>query len=285
MMRYTLSQFEHRGEDWKTFRIAALLCLVALLSMTSVAQLCSAQDLKIHEVTVDDPNNPSSITIIGQQFLFGSPSVVTLGEIGLLTITGTPTDTMIVAQLPGLIEPGDYLLTVSTFSGTRVVEYDLTIPAVGGADGEDGADGAVGPPGPPGEQGPQGEPGEQGPEGKKGRQGETGPAWLSGIHVTKSVLSNQGGNPIQPGQALRTTAQCPQGQNAIGGGCSCLRLAPQHGPPAVTITENQPVNCQPITAGPLSLQRCDTWACKCTNMHIHGLFMRVESSAVCANIN
>ncbi len=267
MMRYTLSQYEHRGEDWKTFRIVALLCLVALLSMTSVAQLCSAQDLKIHEVTVDDPNNPSSITIIGTDLDFGpDPLSVTLGDgvdISLLCVPALATPaTTIVCDLSvgGLPPAGDYLLTVSQGTGqSQNDEYDLTIGAVGPA----------------------------GPEGKKGRQGETGPAWLSGIHVTKSVLSNQGGNPIQPGQALRTTAQCPQGQNAIGGGCSCLRLNdPTPMPPGgVTIIENQPVNCQPITVDPLSPLRCDTWACKCRNTHNHGLFIRAESSAVCANIN
>ncbi len=37
MMRYSLSQYELRGEDWKTFRIAALLCVVVLLSMSMAA--------------------------------------------------------------------------------------------------------------------------------------------------------------------------------------------------------------------------------------------------------
>ncbi len=43
MMRYSLSQYEHRGEDWKIFRIAALLCVVAFLSMSIVEQAWSAR--------------------------------------------------------------------------------------------------------------------------------------------------------------------------------------------------------------------------------------------------
>jgi len=70
MMRYSLSQYEDRGEDWKTFRIAALLCVVAFLSISIVEQAWSAQPpgqgLNITEVAVivDDDNNPSNIIIM-----------------------------------------------------------------------------------------------------------------------------------------------------------------------------------------------------------------------------
>ncbi len=70
--------------------------------------------LDITEVIVDDPNNPTSIMIFGKDLDFGSgPLSVTLGDFGALTITGTPSDSMIEADLPVGIFDGDFLLTVS----------------------------------------------------------------------------------------------------------------------------------------------------------------------------
>lgn len=88
--------------------------------------------LNITQVFVDDPNNPTSIMIIGVDLDFGSgPLSVTLGEFGALNIT-TSTDTLIEADLPGLISDGDYLLTVSNGNGqSQNYEYDLTTGAVG----------------------------------------------------------------------------------------------------------------------------------------------------------
>ena len=97
--------------------------------------------LDVTEVFVDG----TSIMIIGTDLDFGSgPLSVTLGEFGALTITGTPTDTLIEAMLPIGILDGDYLLTVSNGNGqSQNDEYDLTIGAVG-PQGEQGIQGAPG---------------------------------------------------------------------------------------------------------------------------------------------
>ena len=100
--------------------------------------------LNVTEVLVDDPNNPTSIMIVGEHFLFGpSGPTVTLGEFGPLAIVGIPTDTFIQATLPAMISAGDYLLTVSAGKGqSQNDEYDLTIGAVG-PQGEQGDPAAV----------------------------------------------------------------------------------------------------------------------------------------------
>jgi hypothetical protein len=92
--------------------------------------------LNITEVFVDFDNN--ELVITGEDFGFGpGPTVVTLGEVGDLTIS-SEMDTEIVAALPaGGVADGDYLLTVSRSNGqSQNDEYDLTI----GADGAAGLD-------------------------------------------------------------------------------------------------------------------------------------------------
>lgn len=130
--------------------ISRFLC-TSILPLVLLAQSFAAQPgghLNITQVLVDDPDNPTSLMIIGEQFDFGpGPLVVTLGEFGPLTIIGTPTDTLIEASLPAPISDGDFLLTVSNGGGqSEDDEYDLTI-------------GAIGPEGPQGPQGEQGVPG------------------------------------------------------------------------------------------------------------------------------
>lgn len=87
------------------------------------------------------------LVIMGAEFDNGGPPGVTLaGFPPLMVISNTPTE--IVAQLPGGIPDGDYLLTVSTGSGANQSDsYDLTIGAVG-PQGPTGPTGAAGPPGP-----------------------------------------------------------------------------------------------------------------------------------------
>jgi hypothetical protein len=148
--------------------------------------------LNISQVLVDDPNDPTSITIVGTDFLFGPEApTVTLGEyVDPLIIVGDPTNITIVALLPENIVAGDYLLTVATGTGqSQNDEYDLTIGAVGpqgpqgeqgiqgerGPQGEQGLQGAQGPPGPKGDKGEQGNPGFPGAQGDKGDKGDPGP--------------------------------------------------------------------------------------------------------------
>ena len=48
--------------------------------------------LNITQVFVDDPDDPTSLMIIGEDFLFsGESPAVTLGDFGDLTVIGSPT--------------------------------------------------------------------------------------------------------------------------------------------------------------------------------------------------
>ena len=207
----------------KFLRRAALFSGIFLLSMSMVAPLAIAAPpgaappgghLNITEVLVDDPDNPTSIMIHGERFLFGSPLTVTLADFGPLTIVGTPTETQIEALLPAGILPGDYLLTVSVgVLGTgqsQNDEYDLTIGAVG-AQGDQGVQGKIGPKGDQGDQGVQGKKGDQGVQGKAGPDGPAGTIDLTKITQVCTA----------PG-APTTTVSCPAGQRAVGGGASCF---------------------------------------------------------------
>ena len=147
-------------------RTVLLLSFAALLSSLGLTVLAAPPGghLNISQVLVDDPNDPTSITIVGTDFLFGPEApTVTLGEyVDPLEIVGVPTNDTIVASLPENLVAGDYLLTVATGTGqSQNDEYDLTI-------------GAVGPRGPQGEQGPEGLQGEQGNKGDKGDKGDPG---------------------------------------------------------------------------------------------------------------
>jgi hypothetical protein len=179
--------------------VSVLLCLAALMAVANPPE----GHLNIDQVMVDDPDDPTSITIIGSDFLFGPGSpTVTLGwYVDPLIIDGDPTNEEIVALLPDGILPGDYLLIVATGTGqSQSDEYDLTIGAAGpqgpqgekgdqgdpgpagakGDQGEQGIQGEEGPPGPPGPRGPAGDKGDQGDQGEQGEQGPQGPAGPEG---------------------------------------------------------------------------------------------------------
>ena len=162
-----------------SIRTVLLLTIAALLSSLgmTVSAAPPGGHLNISQVLVDDPNDPTSITIVGTDFLFGPDApIVTLGEyVDPLDIVGDPTNEEIVALLPESIIAGDYLLTVATGTGqSQNDEYDLTIGAVG-PKGPQGEQGPEGPQGAPGEKGDKGDPGAQGEQGIQGLQGETGP--------------------------------------------------------------------------------------------------------------
>jgi len=191
--------------------------------------------LDVTEVFVDG----TSIMIIGTDLDFGSgPLSVTLGEFGALTITGTPSDTMIEVDLPVGIFDGDFLLTVS--NGTRQSqndEYDLTIGAVGppGPPGADGADSTVaGPPGPPGADGadgadstvagPPGPPGEQGPQGDLGDIAACSDGFaIREVFSDGSVTCEPLINPTTEGNVTITSTS---GQIVVTAGGSKIVVAP-----------------------------------------------------------
>ena len=93
---------------------------------TATAQVTNTQ------VFVDDPV-AGQMTIEGQNFDNGPNLVVTLGEFGQpLAFVIPPTPNEIIAQLPGGLTAGDFLLTVETGGGpNRQDTYDLTIGAAG----------------------------------------------------------------------------------------------------------------------------------------------------------
>ncbi len=158
--------------------------------------------LDVTQVFVDDPDNPTSIMIIGTDLDFGSgPLSVTLGEFGALAVTGTPSDTLIEADLPAGIFPGDFLLTVSNGNGqSQNDEYDLTIGAVGpqgdqgvqGKLGDTGAQGVQGKLGDTGAQGVQGKLGNTGAQGVQGKLGDTGAQGVQGKLGQQGDIGEQG---------------------------------------------------------------------------------------------
>lgn len=183
--------------NWKTVMTAgsAFLLAGALYAIgTTAAQAANPPGghLNISEVMLDFDDN--SMTIIGEDFGFGDPLTVTLGNYGDISdkcvayLEDIP-QFIVCDFLPG---EGDYLLTVFTKDGqSHGDEYDLTIGAVGpigpqgikgpaGVDGDDGDDGDQGPPGIDGNQGPPGVDGNAGADGAPGPQGPAGLRGLSG---------------------------------------------------------------------------------------------------------
>ena len=130
--------------------LGASVLLIVCFSLAMAAKPAPpGGHLNVIQVLVDDPNDPTSITIVGEDLLFGGgPPTITLGEyVDELVIVGTATDTEITAELPENIDAGDYLLTVSNGNGqSQNDEYDLTIGAVGpqGPKGDIGDTGATG---------------------------------------------------------------------------------------------------------------------------------------------
>ena len=139
-----------------TFRrhyLAAVFTCIALLFSTGPAIAAPpGAHLNITEVSIDF--DAGSIWIKGEDFDFGGPLAVSLGELGDITGLCGDVDLSGLPQLIhcdfsgiGLPADGDYLLTVATGNGqSKSDEYDLTIGAVGprGDDGIDGIDGADG---------------------------------------------------------------------------------------------------------------------------------------------
>ena len=192
-------------------RTPYFLASVTLMLLISIPQASGAPPgghLNISQVFVDDPDNPTSIMIFGEDLLTGpqGPSV-TLGHIGTLSIIGTPTDTLIEASLPAPILDGDYLLTVSGGTGqSQNDEYDLTIGAVG-PQGNPGLQGDLGPQGDPGADGADGAPGADGTDGADGADGADGDDGADGAQ----------GPQGDPGVLTFPVGNTAGGDNALAG--------------------------------------------------------------------
>ena len=109
-------------------------CLLGAVSAAVFALLLAGQvlaagpggHLTITEVFLDQPVDGQT-TIKGEDLDFGKLLTVTLGDIGALTVVSeTPME--IIVDMPAVLTPGDYLLTVSRGNGqSQNDEYDLTI--------------------------------------------------------------------------------------------------------------------------------------------------------------
>ena len=180
--------------------------------------------LLIKEVDVVVEESTTTLTITGQDFNFVNLSdlVITLGDLGPLTILGAPTATNIVATYPDALTAGEYLLSVSTGSGqSKHDEYDLTIGAVG-PQGEAGPQGEQGPMGPQGDQGPPGNDGQDGQDGAQGPPGPAGPAGADGSAGILDVIEEVSSNLTLQSSPEEFRIACPTGYVVLSAGIQGL---------------------------------------------------------------
>lgn len=135
-----------------------LIACVALLATSVAGASARPETMSRHQPRITSAladTEAGTLTIFGERFRSGRTLEVTLGRFGALVVT-LDTDTVIGAELPDGIAPGDYLLTVLTGRGASQVDsFDLTV-------------GGAGPAGPMGPEGPRGEAGPPGPKGEPG---------------------------------------------------------------------------------------------------------------------
>jgi hypothetical protein len=150
----------------------------AVTVKSRIKPTASPNSIVVKKVTLSFPTDSSpTMTIAGENFGSTTPTVRLEGKQLVVESFSSATQT-IVAFLPAELNPGTYLLTVTTGGGSsNTTESDITIGAVGppGPKGDKGDKGDTGAIGPQGIQGPQGEIGPQGPQGPAGPQGLQGP--------------------------------------------------------------------------------------------------------------
>ena len=128
--------------DSKATRSFGTLFLLVLTVFSHSAY--AVPQLTIASVAVDFVGE--TLYIYGNHFDNGDPPAVALAGYPLM-VTSSSSGEIIAVFPDGGVDPGDYLLTVSTGrSTTRNDSYDLTVGAVGPA----GPEGPTGPEGPPG---------------------------------------------------------------------------------------------------------------------------------------
>ena len=212
--------------------VVALILLATSLGVQSAPNPPGGH-LNITEVSVVF-GPPDLIVIKGEDFDFGSPLDVTLGEFGSLFILAA-SGTEITAELPAGIPDGDYLLTVFTGNGqSQSDEYDLTVGAVGpkgdegdkgdqGDQGPTGPEGPLGPEGPQGPEGPTGPDGPQGPMGAQGPRGFVGPPGPAGAARVSSFTAEASStcNYSCSASTPHPVCGCSCDNGFFGGTCSC----------------------------------------------------------------
>lgn len=183
--------------------LTGFLMVFILLPIALVNAAPPGGHLNVIQVMVDDPLDPTSITIVGEDLDFGAgPLTVMLGEYVDPLVVTSATATEIIAQLPASITEGDYLLTVSNGTGqSQNDEYDLTIgfgpQGEQGKIGPQGEQGKLGPQGEQGKPGPQGEQGKIGPQGEQGKLGPPGPPGPQGVQGKEGPQGEQGEQGVQ----------------------------------------------------------------------------------------
>jgi len=142
MKRLPIFSNDHiMGKLTKYCRIVSLVFGVFILSILVSGEVLSEKATQgpgdhvlITEVFLTDPFGlvgTGVVTIMGSHLDFnlsGALPVVGFGDFNPLNVTSS-SSTIIVADLPAGLFPGDYLLTVSTGKGqSKNDEYDLTVP-------------------------------------------------------------------------------------------------------------------------------------------------------------
>ena len=129
----------------------------------------------------------NQLTLTGSGFEPSKKQPVVQFNGNTLTLVSA-SDAQIVAQLPAVVVPGTFDVTI-TPSGCGSIDFNMTYGAVGpqgpiGLPGVNGAPGPAGAPGLAGPQGPQGLMGNPGPTGPTGPAGPAGSAGVPSVSIT-----------------------------------------------------------------------------------------------------
>ena len=146
--------------------------------------------------TAQADNTLTNLTLTGISFVGGTTRVFLGTGTTSLQITSL-TSTSVTVLLPAGIQPGSYLLTVTTSAPNSSDEFWATIGAAGptgaaGAQGPQGVQGPMGQAGLAGSTGPKGDTGSTGPQGPAGSAGSQGPAGPMGAAGAQGPAGPQG---------------------------------------------------------------------------------------------
>jgi hypothetical protein len=215
------NQSQRRTRAWMT-RIA-LVSVAGLAAMPSVYAASSTKTLPIITTFAAADSGLTQMTVTGISFTGapGSSTIVTLGSSLTPLQVVAVTNTSLTVLLPSGVQPGSYLMTVSTTNPQQTDEFWVTIGAVGpkgdtGDQGPPGVQGPIGLTGPAGPKGDIGATGAQGPKGDTGAAGAVGPAGPAGAQGPQGLKGDAGAQGPQ-GPIGLTGAAGPQGPIGLTG--------------------------------------------------------------------
>ena len=111
--------------------LTGLLMPIAFLPIASANAAPPGGHLNVVQVIVDDPLDPTSITIVGEDLDFGTgPLTVTLGEYVDPLVVTSATATEIIAQLPAEVTP-DADTQVGRVEGPGTLDKHGALAAIG----------------------------------------------------------------------------------------------------------------------------------------------------------